>query len=238
MTTGKSWERGVRDQGLAFMNAPSGSLISYATSPGSTASDGQGENGLYTEALIQNIGMKNLSVEDVFKRVRVQVKEKSGGSQIPWESTSLEGDFYFVYDEDMKESQKKDLINQISDYSKSIPKEAYEIIEIKDRGVAKADQGDYIGAIQEYNKAIELDPSYAKAYNNRGAAKHQLGDYRGAIADYNIAIKLDPELSDAYYNRGLAKVNLGDKTGACLDWSKAGELGFGDAYEQIRKNCN
>jgi hypothetical protein len=36
-----------------------------------------------------------LKVEDVFKRVRIDVEKFSGGKQVPWESSSLKGDFYF-----------------------------------------------------------------------------------------------------------------------------------------------
>jgi hypothetical protein len=34
-------------------------------------------------------------VEDVFKQVRANVRRDSQGKQVPWESTSMEGDFYF-----------------------------------------------------------------------------------------------------------------------------------------------
>ncbi len=91
----KSWERSIRTNGLAFIEAPSGSIIAYSTSPGSVASDGAGKNGLYTEALLQYIGDPDLNLIQVFQQVRKSVKEKSEGSQVPWESTSLEGDFYF-----------------------------------------------------------------------------------------------------------------------------------------------
>ncbi len=91
----RSWSRSAQGKGLAFMNAPTGSFIAYATSPGKTASDGIGSNGLYTAALLQHIKTPGLTIEDVFKRVRTTVKKKSGGKQVPWESTSLEGDFKF-----------------------------------------------------------------------------------------------------------------------------------------------
>ncbi|RMG70742.1 MAG: hypothetical protein D6722_08245, partial [Bacteroidetes bacterium] len=91
----RSWSRSSGGEGLAFMNAPSGSLIAYATAPGSTASDGSGSNGLYTAALLEHINTPNLTVEQVFKRVRNSVVERSGGKQTPWESTSLTGDFFF-----------------------------------------------------------------------------------------------------------------------------------------------
>lgn len=84
--------------GLGRIEAPIGTLIAYATNPGNTASDGNGRNGLYTESLLSVIRSPNLKVEDVFKRVRTQVRQKSGGNQTPWESSSIEGDFYFIYD--------------------------------------------------------------------------------------------------------------------------------------------
>jgi len=83
-------------QGLAQVNAPAGTFIAYATAPGQTASDGKGQNGLYTEELIANMRSPGLPIEEVFKRVRVQVKQKSNGVQIPWDASSLEGAFYFA----------------------------------------------------------------------------------------------------------------------------------------------
>jgi uncharacterized caspase-like protein len=77
------------------MNAPSGSLIAYATSPGKTASDGTGRNGLYTEAILKYIKVPGLPIEEFFKNVRTMVESNSGREQTPWESTSLKGNFYF-----------------------------------------------------------------------------------------------------------------------------------------------
>lgn len=82
-------------QGLAHMDAPSGTLIAYATAPGSVASDGTGQNGLYTQELIKNIETPGLPIEEVFKRVRAGVRELSGKQQTPWESSSLVGNFEF-----------------------------------------------------------------------------------------------------------------------------------------------
>jgi len=91
----RSWTRSMAGKGLASITAPVGSMICYATAPGHTASDGAGKNGLYTSALLQHITKPGLPIEEVFKRVRVMVREESDNTQIPWESTSLEGDFYF-----------------------------------------------------------------------------------------------------------------------------------------------
>ncbi len=81
--------------GLAQMDAPVGTLLAYATSPGAVASDGNGANGLYTQHLLTAIRQPGNKVEDVFKQVRANVRRDSQGKQVPWESTSLEGDFYF-----------------------------------------------------------------------------------------------------------------------------------------------
>jgi hypothetical protein len=78
--------------GLSQFDAPPGSLLDYATSPGNTAIDGSGENGLYTENLLRELGVSEAKIEDVFKRIRLAVRRRSGGPQIPWESTSLEED--------------------------------------------------------------------------------------------------------------------------------------------------
>jgi formylglycine-generating enzyme required for sulfatase activity len=82
-------------QGLASINAPSGTLVGYATAPGSVANDGTGENGIYTGELVKEMKSPGLKVEDVFKQVRSAVREATQGRQVPWESSSLEGDFYF-----------------------------------------------------------------------------------------------------------------------------------------------
>ena len=92
----RSWRRGTEGTGLAFMNAPSGSLIAYSTAPGKTALDGRGKNSPYTSALLQHIQTPNITVLQMFQRVRSTVFDRSGKQQTPWESTSLKGDFYFV----------------------------------------------------------------------------------------------------------------------------------------------
>ena len=82
-------------KGLSQLDAPPATLLAYATAPGNLASDGDGANGLYTEQLLKEIKVPEAKIEDVFKRVRLAVRRRSNGAQIPWESTSLEEDFWF-----------------------------------------------------------------------------------------------------------------------------------------------
>jgi TPR repeat protein len=83
-------------QGLAQMDAPIGSYVSFATAPSKLASDGKDGNGLYTQHLLAAMRTPGLKIEDVFKRVRVGVMSDSKGQQIPWDNSSLMGDFYFT----------------------------------------------------------------------------------------------------------------------------------------------
>src|SRR5579863_2481901 len=84
------------DHGLATMDAPAGILIAYSTAPGAVAADGIGRNSPYTEALTHAIRDMHEPVEQVFKHVRVGVMTATSGKQVPWESSSLTGDFYFA----------------------------------------------------------------------------------------------------------------------------------------------
>jgi len=79
-------------KGLSQFDAPAGSLLAYATAPGNVASDGDGQNGLYTENLVRELGKHGTRIEDALKRVRLNVRLASHGEQIPWETTSLESD--------------------------------------------------------------------------------------------------------------------------------------------------
>jgi len=81
--------------GLAKMDAPTGSILAYATAPGSIASDGPGRNGLYTSALLKHMMTPGLEIGRLFRQVRIDVLSSSGEKQVPWEASSLTGDFYF-----------------------------------------------------------------------------------------------------------------------------------------------
>ncbi|WP_445778523.1 caspase family protein [Shewanella sp.] len=90
----KSWRS--TNSGLARMDAPAGSFISFATAPGQVASDGQGRNSPYTKHLLNALKQPNVPIEQVFKQVRRNVMDETGGEQVPWENSSLIGDFYFT----------------------------------------------------------------------------------------------------------------------------------------------
>jgi hypothetical protein len=82
--------------GLSRVNAPSGTLIAYATAPNQVAKDGNGKNSPYTKNLVAAINEHpGLKLEDLLKAVRAMVRNETGGRQEPWIESSTEGDFYF-----------------------------------------------------------------------------------------------------------------------------------------------
>ena len=94
----RTWRRNILSRGLAAMDAPSGTIIAYATSPGKTASDGKGRNGTYTKHLLKNMDRPDISIGQMFQFVRQGVINETNERQLPWETTSLLGDFYFTRD--------------------------------------------------------------------------------------------------------------------------------------------
>jgi hypothetical protein len=82
--------------GLVPMGAVYGQFIASSTGAGKAALDGEDGHSPHTKALADSIMVAGEKLEDVFKSVRRQVRLTTGEAQIPWESTALDRDFYFV----------------------------------------------------------------------------------------------------------------------------------------------
>jgi uncharacterized caspase-like protein len=80
-------------RGLARMSAPTGSIVAYATAPGSTAEDGTGDNGTYTVALARHLSTPGLDIKEVFDRTAQEVERLTNGKQRPREEVGLRGRF-------------------------------------------------------------------------------------------------------------------------------------------------
>lgn len=86
----------TRGGGLSEMAPPAGSLIAFSTDAGRVARDGEGANGLYTEELLKHMLTPGLTIEQVFKRTRAGVLERSGGDQVPAEYSRLIGEDIYL----------------------------------------------------------------------------------------------------------------------------------------------
>jgi uncharacterized caspase-like protein len=126
-------------KGLAQLDAPPGTFLAYATAPGNVAEDGdvQSGNGLYTQFLLAELKKPTAKIEDVFKRVRLQVRQKSQGRQIPWESTSLEDDF--VFNDGAKISLKAEDLERMAAEARELQKLSKDEADAREFARQKAD---------------------------------------------------------------------------------------------------
>jgi len=83
-------------RGLTRVEAPSGTYIAFATTPGQVAEDGSGTNSPYTAALARAISTPGITLEQVFKNTRKAVQAETESRQTPWETSSITGDFFFI----------------------------------------------------------------------------------------------------------------------------------------------
>jgi len=185
----RSWTRSATGKGLAFMSAPRGTLIAYATAPGSTASDGAGKNGLYTSALLESIQIPDITIIQMFQNVRNIVVKKSQDQQMPWESTSLTADFYFN-----TANNKNNLTALPTDESITAPPQ--NVIDVP---------GDDYSGTYTFNTATGQVMTLVLKANENGA-------YSGTISDNNYAYKVTGQvqngLLNGYYGEGAGAVNF------------------------------
>lgn len=85
-------------RGLALIDAPLRSIVGYSTAPGAEALDGANGHSPYTQAFLTLAREPNLPIEQLFKRIRLNVSYVTQGMQTPWESSSATSDFYFFGD--------------------------------------------------------------------------------------------------------------------------------------------
>jgi hypothetical protein len=89
-------------RGLSVVSAPTGTIVIYATSPGETAADGDGRNGVLTAAMLKYIQTPGLEIESMMKKVRMDVGQATSQKQTPWSTSSLRTDFFFMGEEAVK----------------------------------------------------------------------------------------------------------------------------------------
>ncbi len=82
--------------GLAPVIAPSGSLVMYSAALSSVVGDTDADHSLFVSELLKEIRVPDLTAEETLNRTRVGVTRASRAEQVPWISSSLSEDFYFI----------------------------------------------------------------------------------------------------------------------------------------------
>ncbi len=171
--------RSFRDatRGLAIVSsAPVGTFISYSTAPGNVARDGEGRNSPYAAALIKHMTEPGQPVEQVFKSVRQTLATQSGGKQIPWELSSLQGNFFFTpgsgsskmaTDRDKSLVSKPSAIDELDDESRKLEDEEQKLEKEKALLEKKKAIEEKRQKIEEEKAALEAKKSTTLAMANR-----------------------------------------------------------------------
>lgn len=148
------------NKGLGVMNvgrAEKGTFIAYATSPGSTASDGGGRNGLYTKHLLRSLETPDTDIDKVFGRVRSSVVQETNGEQVPWTSSSVIGEFHFDVSEDLA-ALKRPVQSAAAKHEAEAEEETapYDPVQEKahwDRIKDSRNPADYLGYLEKFSGA-------------------------------------------------------------------------------------
>ena len=193
--------RSAGSGGLAQIDAPKGTLIAYATAPGKTAADGSGKNGLYTSQLLRALQQPGARVEEVFKKVRIEVARSSNDAQIPWESSSLTGDFFFLP-----------------------PHSQADVTRLLEQASAAFERRDLPEVIAKSQAILTIDPRETTALANLAAAHLVKGQYREAGALAEQALGINPYHAPSFNHRGLVREKFGQFVDALTDYQRGCEL--------------
>lgn len=191
--------------GLATMNAAQGSFIVFATAPGRTADDNRrGSNGLFTGFLLEALSTPGLKLDEVFNRVRERTFAASGERQLPWTSSSVIGDFYFIPD-----GSERDLT--------FVPNGAELVPVASPPAPPRPRQGGPTG----------LDLRFSSLIPRSAAVRQSLDQLRGSQAARGLGLRGDMAAAAAQldYNLEVAESKLADDPAAAkrhLDLAESG----------------
>ncbi len=203
-TSSRSLEDGL---GLAPLSS-SGNIIAFSTSAGATASDGneKAKNSSYCLSLVKNMTTPDLDLDQIFRNVRKEVREISGGNQLPTVDNHYEGsDFYFAKSTYADEILQIDSLIDTEDYSQAL---------IKVSEVLGKSPNNKLGLLRigriEYSQDLNYNGSHLiladSLYPNDSEVLEYLSRYYATIRDYvlafnsiNRAIVVDPSKPQLYY---------------------------------------
>lgn len=179
---------GVSDagRGLAIVDAPNGSIVGYSTAPGMEAQDGDSNHSPYTSAFLRRAREPNLPIEQLFKRVRLDVNGATEGRQTPWESSSLTSEFYFFGDTAVAAARAPDhspIIQTASNLPSRSVRQAYDYV------LSEASPDYY----EEFIRLYPRDPLCDRI-------RHLLGNWLEATAWHKAVLANSPVVYRAFHD--------------------------------------
>jgi Caspase domain len=193
-------------RGLAIVDAPQRSIVSYSASPGVEARDSANGHSPYAQAFLMLAREPNLPIEQLFKRVRLYVNATTQGLQTPWESSSATSDFYFF-------GNTQVAATRAPGHGPAVPMAS-------DLPWRSVDQVyDYVmseGSAQSYQEFVKLFPSDPRS----DRVRHLIGDLALAAAWHETVLKNSPlaykdfyeHHTDSPYAKAALRLQLQPKT--------------------------
>src|SRR5258707_9525263 len=173
-------------RGLAIVDAPNGSIVGYSTAPGMEAQDGDSNHSPYTSAFLRRASEPNLPIEQLFKRVRLDVNDATEGRQTPWESSSLTSEFYFFGDTAVAAARTPDhspIIRTASNLPSRSVRQAYDYV------LSEASPDYY----EEFIRLYPRDPLCDRI-------RHLLGNWLEATAWHKAVLANSPVVYKAFHD--------------------------------------
>lgn len=186
-----NWSRGS-ERGLAVMsvNCPQ-SIVMYATGTNNEASDNPGgRNGLFTSELLKNLSLRDLDIDQVFKRTMAGVGNASNGEQVPYMYTNFTGTALLG---------EKDIVSLVVQQEPPLSEGEY-VTMAKELAV----QRQFSLAAENFKKAMHLDVWYSWEYF----------PYYGMalLADACGASEIDPDFNGFWPNFNYhSELDVSDK---------------------------
>lgn len=145
-----------------------------------------------------------------------------------------------LYNEAIKFIGNEKIPEGIFSLSKAIKLDENKLCEIDlylERAKAKFKLHDFYGSIEDIKISIEFYGINEEKLLIKGTNLYKLKDFEASVNVLSKLLETNQDLGEAYYFRGLSQLNLDQKEKGCKDLSKAGELGFFDAYKAINEYC-
>jgi tetratricopeptide (TPR) repeat protein len=194
--------------GLAEMSSM-GNLVAFSTAAGATAKDGieNSTNSIYCQSLSKNMQIENIDLDNVFRNVRKEVREITGGTQMPAYYNQLEGhDFFLKRSSFTNKILEIDSLIELDNFSLALEKTSSILALSPNNKDALLRRGriQYNTVGTEYDgidlfKARDLYPKDPEVYIYLARYYATIGQAEKGLAEIEKSIGVDSTYSEAYF---------------------------------------